>query len=390
MSFNKVPLLDLQAQNGPLEKEIIQAFKEVFSSGQFILGRWVEKFEAEIAAYLGAPHAIGVSSGTDALLVSLMALDIGPGDAVVTTTFSFFATAGVIARTGARPYFADIEPHTCNISIASAEKAIQQAQTDGFRVKAIIPVHLFGQCADMQLLLELAPKHGLAVIEDAAQAIGAQYPLSGKAVMAGSMGATGCFSFFPSKNLGCFGDGGLVVTADASLAERIRRLRNHGAQPKYYHSETGGNFRLDALQAAVLSVKLPHLEKWHQKRRENARYYQKLFQQTGLTGRNFISLPVEKYSGLNNGHIYNQFVIRVKNRESLRKWLDEKNVSVEVYYPLPFHLQKCFDNLGYRRGDFPEAEKAAQEVLAIPVYPELTREQQEYVVKAIADYYPTY
>ncbi|MBC7325951.1 MAG: DegT/DnrJ/EryC1/StrS family aminotransferase, partial [Moorella sp. (in: Bacteria)] len=353
----------------------------------FILGRWVEKFEAEVAAYLEAPHAIGVSSGTDALLVSLMALDVGPGDAVVTTTFSFFATAGVISRVGARPCFADIEPDTYNISIASAEKAVQKAKNDGRRVKAIIPVHLFGQCADLQPLLELAQRYGLAVVEDAAQAIGARYPLNGKAVPAGTMGATGCFSFFPSKNLGCFGDGGLVVTADAGLAERIRRLRNHGAQPKYYHSAIGGNFRLDALQAAILSVKLPHLEKWHRRRQENARHYRHLFQQSGLTGRGFVSLPREKYPGLTNGHIYNQFVLRVKDRENLRQWLAEKNIGTEVYYPLPFHRQQCFAGLGYRPGDFPAAEKAAEEVLAIPIYPELTREQQEYVVGAIESFY---
>lgn len=387
MSPTRVPLLDLWAQNGPLEQKIMQAIKEVISSGQFILGRWVEKFEAEVAAYLETPHAIGVSSGTDALLVSLMALDAGPGDAVVTTTFSFFATAGAIARTGARPYFADIEPDTYNISIASAEKAIQKAQNDGFLVKAIIPVHLFGQCADLQLLRELAQQYGLAVIEDAAQAIGARCPYNGKAVPAGTMGAAGCFSFFPSKNLGCFGDGGLVVTADASLAEKIRCLRNHGARPKYYHSAIGGNFRLDALQAAVLSVKLPYLEKWHRQRQENARYYRQLFRQAGLTESGAVSLPAEKYPGVPNGHIYNQFVLRVKDRENLRNWLTERNIGTEIYYPLPFHLQQCFTRLGYRPGDFPVAEKATAEVLAIPIYPELTREQQEYVVGAIADFY---
>lgn len=387
-----VPLLDLKAQNGPLKGKILKAIEEVFDSSQFILGPWVERFEKEVASYIGAKHAIGVSSGTDALLVSLMALGVGPGDAVVTTTFSFFATAGVVVRVGARPYFADIEEETYNLDPASAAAAIEKARADGFKVKAIIPVHLYGQCARMQEIMEIADKYGLKVIEDAAQALGAQCPVNGAVRNAGTIGDLGCFSFFPSKNLGCLGDGGLVTTNDDALADRVRLLRTHGAKPKYYHALVGGNFRLDALQAAVLREKLPFLNTWHEGRQANARRYRELFARTGLIEKGLIELPREAYPSVKYGHIYNQFVLRVKNnklknRDGLREYLNRKRIGNEIYYPVPFHLQQCFAELGYQRGDFPRAERAAEELIAIPVYPELTLQQQEYVVKAIEEYF---
>lgn len=387
MPERQVPLLDIKAQNGPLKAEIMGVIAEVYDSGQFIMGPRVDLFEKEIADYLGVRYAVGVSSGTDALLVSLMAMDIGPGDAVVTTTFSFFATAGAVSRVGATPFFADIDPDSFNISPESAESAVLRARRQGYRVKAIIPVHLYGQCADMAAVMDLAEKYNLRVIEDAAQAIGAKYPLGGRTVNAGTIGDCGCFSFFPSKNLGCLGDGGLVATRDEALADKIKLLRTHGARPKYYHSEIGGNFRLDALQAAVLSKKLPHLEKWHQKRRANAGYYRKLFNDSGLVEKGYVKLPGETRPGVENGHIYNQFVIRVKDRDNLRAFLAENNIGSEVYYPVPFHLQQCFAGLGYGKGDFPAAEAAAEEILAIPVYPEITGEQQEYVVNTMREYY---
>ena len=391
-SAQSVPLLDLKAQNGPLKEKILKAIEEVFDSNQFILGPWVERFEKEAAGYIGAKHAIGVSSGTDALLVSLMALSVGPGDAVITTAFSFFATAGVVVRAGARPYFADIEEETYNLDPASAAAAVEKARADGFEVKAIIPVHLYGQCARMQEIMEVAGRYGLKVIEDAAQALGAQCPVDGAVKNAGTIGDLGCFSFFPSKNLGCLGDGGLVTSGDDALAERVRLLRTHGARPKYYHALVGGNFRLDALQAAVLLEKLPYLNAWHEGRRANARRYRELFARTGLIEKGLVELPGEAYPGVKYGHIYNQFVLRVKNnklknRDGLREYLNRKRIGNEVYYPVPFHLQQCFAHLGYRLGDFPRAERAAEELIAIPVYPELTREQQEYVVKSIEEYF---
>ena len=380
MQITQVPLLDLAAQNGPLKEKIMQAIEEVYDSGKFIMGHWVQQFEKEVAAYLEVKHALGVSSGTDALLLALMALGIKPGDAVVTTTFSFFATAGVIARAGATPFFADIEADTYNICPKSAEKAILKAKEQGYTIKALIPVHLYGQSANMTAIMVLAQKYNLKVIEDAAQAIGAKYPLNSKTVSAGTIGHCGCFSFFPSKNLGCLGDGGLVVTNDDDLADKLKLLRTHGAWPKYYHAEIGGNFRLDALQAAVLSQKLPYLNNWHHQRRTNAATYRKLFAATDLLKTGYLQLPVETYPETKFGHIYNQFVIRVKDREKLRTHLGKHKIASEIYYPVPFHLQECFKNLGYSKGDFPAAEKAAHEVLAIPVYPEITKEQQEYVV----------
>jgi dTDP-4-amino-4,6-dideoxygalactose transaminase len=364
-----VPLLDLQGQYRPLRDDILAAVTRVCDSQRFIGGPEVENFEKEIAGYLGVPHAIGLSSGTDALLIALMALGIGPGDEVITPTFSFFATAGCVTRVGATPRLVDVDPATFNIDPASLEAAITP------RTKVIIPVHLYGQCADMDAVMALADKHGLVVLEDAAQAIGSTY----KGRPAGSIGKAGCFSFFPSKNLGAFGDAGMLTTTDEALAHEVRLLRNHGAEPKYFHKRIGGNFRLDALQAAILRIKLPHLEGWTKGRQANADRYDALFRERGLLGR--VTLPARAHG---RNHIFNQYVIRVAGRDALRARLDAKGIGTEVYYPVPFHLQECFAPLGYRRGDFPAAEAAADETLAIPIYGELTEAQQREVVDAIA------
>ncbi len=375
----KVDFLNLEIQHQQLDQEIMGAIRRVLDDNIFILGPEVSKFEKNIANYCGAKYAIGVSSGTDALLVSLMALDVGTGDEVITTPFSFFATAGVIARVNAKPVFVDIDPATLNISVSKIGTAITS------RTKAIIPVHLFGQCCDMNTITEISQTHGLSVIEDAAQAIGAEY-IDGR--RAGTMGDLGCFSFFPSKNLGALGDAGMVITDSDELAEKVRRLRVHGSKPKYFHSLIGGNFRLDALQAAVLNVKLGHLNKWTEKRQQHARQYETLFSQAGLEG-TVLSLPSSVYenTGQSHYHIYNQYVVRVPNRDELRKYLQENGIGSEVYYPVPFHLQECFEGLGYQEGDFPEAERAAQECLALPIFPELTKSQQEAIVDAITTFY---
>jgi dTDP-4-amino-4,6-dideoxygalactose transaminase len=368
MSSMRVPLLDLQAQYRPLRDEILAAMTRVADSQRFIMGPEIDALESELAAILDVRHAITVSSGTDALLLALMALDVRPGDEVVTTTYSFFATAGEIVRVGARPVLVDIDPDTFNIDVDAAVAAITP------RTKAIIPVHLFGLSADLDPLLEAAARAGVAVVEDAAQAIGATY--KGRTV--GGFGAFGCFSFFPSKNLGAFGDAGLVTTNDDALAARGRLLRTHGMQPKYYHHVVGGNFRMDALQAAVLRVKAPHLAAWTAGRRANAARYRALFRDAGLDGA--VRLPIEVPDRL---HIFNQFVIRTPERDALKQHLDEQGIGNEIYYPVPFHLQPCFADLGYRRGQFPHAERAAAESLAIPVYGELTVAQQEHVVSTI-------
>ncbi|MCS7048544.1 MAG: DegT/DnrJ/EryC1/StrS family aminotransferase [Verrucomicrobiae bacterium] len=362
----QVPLLDLKAQYATIREEVRKALDEVCESQHFILGPEVEKLEQNVAAYSGCAHGIGVSSGTDALLVALMAIEVKPGDEVITTPYSFFATAGVIARLGARPVFVDIEPKTYNINPALIERAITS------RTRAIIPVHLFGQCADMDSILDVARRHQLPVIEDAAQAIGAQY--DGK--RAGSMGTVGCFSFFPSKNLGGFGDGGMVVTNDATLAERVRVLRVHGSKPKYYHQLVGGNFRLDALQAAVLNVKFKYLDAWTAGRQRNAAFYD----------RAFADLPLQRPAAVRH-HIYNQYIIRTKRRDELQAFLKAAGIGTEIYYPVPLHLQKCFADLGYRQGDFPEAEAAARETLALPIYPELKEEQLAYVVDCVRQFF---
>jgi dTDP-4-amino-4,6-dideoxygalactose transaminase len=367
-----VPLLDLQAQYAPLRQPLLEALTRVADSQRFIMGPEVEAFEREVAAVVDVRHAIGVSSGTDALTAALMALDIGPGDEVVTTTFSFFATAGCIARVGARPVLVDIDPETFNIDMVAATRACTA------RTRALMPVHLFGQSADMSAVLALADEYNLKVIEDAAQAIGA----TDHGGRVGGIGNLGCFSFFPSKNLGAFGDAGLVTTNDDGLAHKVRLLRNHGMEPKYSHQLVGGNFRIDAIQAAVLRVKLPHLEAWTNGRRANAARYRALFADAGFSGT--VTPPTERPD---RHHIYNQFVIRVPDRDGLKRHLDAAGVGTEIYYPVPFHRQACFADLGYRAGDFPHAERAAAEVLALPIYPELTAEQQTYVVEQIDAYY---
>lgn len=376
----KIPLLDLKAQHAPIQREILEAIGRVVESQAFILGPEVEKLEQRIAAYCQTQFAVGVSSGTDALLVALMGLGIGSGDEVITTVYSFFATAGVIARLGAKPVFVDIDPATYNLDPNKVESAITT------RTKAILPVHLYGQCAEMASILETAGEHGLAVVEDAAQAIGAEYRDGHRA---GSMGTLGCLSFFPSKNLGALGDGGMVLTNDAALNEKIRTLRVHGSKPKYYHKFIGGNFRLDALQAAILNVKLDYLDAWTRRRQENAKRYTQLFEESGLLERVGLILPQAVYSevGVPHGHIYNQFVIRVPHRDRLRAYLQQEGIGSEVYYPVPFHLQECFRALGYREGDFPCAEQAAKETLALPIYPELASEMQSHVVEKIRAFY---
>ena len=370
----KVPLLDLQAQYRPLREEILAAITRVSDSQRFILGPEVEELERELAEWMGVRRTIGVSSGTDAVLVALMACGIGPGDEVVTSTYSFFATAGCIARVGAVPVLVDIDPTTYNLNPAAVRDALTP------RTRAIVPVHLFGLIADMDPILQTARKAGLAVIEDAAQAIGSR----SNGAMAGTLGAVGCFSFFPSKNLAAFGDGGFVSTTDDGLANRLKLLRNHGAEPKYFHKIIGGNFRLDALQAAVLRVKLPHLARWTEARRKNATLYQRLFAEVGLSEQ--VRVPFEPAGSY---HIFNQFVIQVRERDELREYLRARDIGTEVYYPVPFHLQECFAHLGYRRGAFPVAEAAARETLALPIYGELTPSQIEYVVHTIAEFMST-
>jgi dTDP-4-amino-4,6-dideoxygalactose transaminase len=381
-----VPLLDLKIQYQSLKNELDGALIRIAESQYFILGPEVDKMEKAFCEYLDCKYAIGVSSGTDALLIALMALDIQPGDEVIVPTYSFFATAGVVSRMNAVPVFADIDPVTFNINPDDIEKRITK------KTRAIIPVHLYGQSCEMNKIMDIARRHNLKVVEDGAQAIGVQYK-DGKHV--GTIGDIGCFSFFPSKNLGCFGDGGLVVCNNDELGEKLRILRVHGGKPKYYHKIIGGNFRLDAIQAAVLNVKLPHLDNWSSRRRSNAELYTKLFVKAGLaeiTGKtefddkNRVLLPkaVYKDSGVKNYHIYNQYIIRVKDRDAVRKHLSDKGIGTEIYYPVPFHKQECFSALNYKNGDFPLAEEAADDSIALPIYPELTEQQQKYVVDEIA------
>ena len=368
-----VPLLDLSAQLRTIEKEVKAAVDEVIDSTRYIMGPKVVELEERIAEYVGARFATGVSSGTDALLISLMALDVGPGDIVVTTPFSFFATAGVIARLGATPAFVDIDPDTYNLSPVALRKWFERERGKIDKVKAIIPVHLYGQCADMDPILEISGEFDIPVVEDAAQAIGARYPSKNGELKAGSMGTLGCFSFFPSKNLGAMGDGGMVVTNDPGLDEKLKKLRNHGAKPKYYHALIGGNFRLDPIQAAVLLVKLPHLETWHKMRQKNAAHYDE-----NLAADAEIKKPVIAYN--REYHIYNQYVISVPDRrDELRNFLKDNDIGTEVYYPVPFHEQECFEYLGYKTGDFPCCEHAATHAVALPIYPELTTEMLKYV-----------
>ncbi len=369
-----VPLLDLKAQYATIRQEIHTAVDAVLESQQCILGPVVSECEAKLAAYCGCPHAITVSSGSDALLISLMAENISPGDEVITTPYTFFATAGAIARLGAKPVFVDIDPATYNINPAGIEKKITKS------TKAIMPVHLYGQCAEMDAIMDIANRHGIPVVEDAAQAIGAEY----KGRRAGSMGRYGCFSFFPSKNLGAAGDGGMVTVSDPELNERLQMLRNHGMKPKYYYGLIGGNFRFDAVQAAIINVKLQYLDRWTAGRQSNAARYRRLFEEAGLLKEGLVQLP---YEVPGNRHIYNQFVIRVSRRDELLAHLKAQQIGVEVYYPVPLHIQECFAYLGHHEGEFPESERAAKETLALPIYPELSDQQAQWVVDAIQAFF---
>jgi dTDP-4-amino-4,6-dideoxygalactose transaminase len=387
--MTNVPLLDLKAQFAQIRSEVMPLIEHVCTTQQFILGDNVRGFEQEIALYCGAPFGVGVSSGTDALLLALMALGIGTGDEVVTSPFTFFATAGTIARSGARPVFCDIDPETYNMSPSAVQTFIERdciATGDGLvnratrgRIKAIMPVHLYGQAADMDGFMEIARRHGLKVIEDAAQAIGTEYK---RGVRVGSIGDIGCFSFFPSKNLGAFGDAGLCTTKDPELAERMRVLRVHGGKPKYFHALIGGNFRLDELQAAVLRVKLKYLDGWTSGRQRNAAYYDRAFSAARFGGR-----VITPRATPGQRHIFNQYVVRVHERDTLKNFLGEHGIGTEIYYPVPLDRQECFRYLGYAPGAFPESERAAAETLAIPIYPELTEEQLGTVVARVAEYF---
>lgn len=412
----KVPLLDLKTQYQGIKKEIKEAVEEVFESQQFILGPKVEALEESVADYCGCKYAVGVSSGTDGLLIALMAAGIGTGHGVITTPYTFFATSGSIVRAGARPLFVDIDPATFNVDPVGIRKLIEAEcrfdpateqlvhRQTATVIRAIMPVHLYGQCADMDPILKLAKEYHLLLLEDGAQAIGAEYLSGNKYTMrAGSMGKFGCFSFFPTKNLGGCGDGGMVTTHDRDSAEKLRVLRVHGSKPKYYHQLVGGNFRLDALQAAVLLVKLKYLDGWTAKRREHASHYNSLFQQSGLVEKGFITPPRSVWEGRFskrvsnpksavpnpqfNGHIYNQYVIRAQTRDELRAYLIEQGIGTEIYYPISLHQQECFAQLGYSKADFPESEKAALTTLALPIYPELKPAQLAYVVERIYSFY---
>ena len=393
----RVPLLDLREQYRALVEPIREAIDAVLASQRFILGPQVEAFEKAIRAYCDARNAIGVSSGTDALLAILMALGIGRGDAVITTPYTFFATAGCIARTGAKPLFVDIDPETYNISPSAIQEYIEKScrsdsngelkTRSGEKVRAIIPIHLFGLCCEMDAIHQISEHYQLDVIEDAAQALGAEYPLGGRIAKAGGMGEAGFFSFYPSKNLGAAGDAGMIICRDAGLAKKLRILRDHGMEPRYHHHVIGGNFRLDEIQAAILAVKLPHLESWSATRRDAADFYRAEFARAGLAKK--VVLPAEPYRdrGLTNHHIYHQYVIRTPRRDALREHLAKREIETAIYYPIGLHEQKAFSYLGYKKGDFPETERAARETLALPIYPEITREAQRYVANAIVEFF---
>jgi dTDP-4-amino-4,6-dideoxygalactose transaminase len=387
--MTNVPLLDLKAQFSQIRAEVMPVIDQVCASQHFILGEHVRALEGELAAYCKASEGIGVSSGTDALLLALMALEIGAGDEVITSPFTFFATAGTIVRTGARPVFCDIDPATFNISPRAVQDFIDDHcvvqegrlihRATGGRVKALMPVHLYGQSADMEPLMDIARRHGLKVIEDAAQAIGTEYK---GGLRAGMIGDVGCFSFFPSKNLGAFGDAGLCTTNDPELAETLRVMRVHGGKPKYFHAVIGGNFRIDELQAAILRVKLKYLDGWTQGRQRNAAYYDGAFAGAGLGEKLRTPLVVAGYR-----HIFNQYVVRVQRRDALKQHLTACGIGTEIYYPVPLHLQKCFASLNHHAGDFPHSERAAEETLALPIYPELTEEQLAHVVASVVSFY---
>ena len=383
----QIPLLDLRPQHEGLRDEIIAAVTDVIDSTRYIMGPELERFEEAVAEYSGCKYALGVSSGTDALLLALMSLNIGQGDKVLVPDFSFFATAGVVSRLNAEPVFLEIDPTNFNLCPNHLEEKLENyTEEELAQVKAVIPVHLFGQCADMQAILAVAKQFGIAVVEDAAQAIGAEYRLNGEARRAGEMSDVGCMSFFPSKNLGGVGDGGMVTTNDAELHHQLRIKRVHGAEPKYYHKVIGGNFRMDPIQACVLRIKLQRLEIWHEQRRQNAAHYNQLLGSAQLEE---VVCPAAVYKDDNllNHHIYNQYTVRVQRRKDLKKFLQERGVATEIYYPVPFHRQECFADLGYRPGSLPESDCAAQEVLALPIYPGLNHDMQEYVVENLIEFY---
>ena len=375
-----VPLLDLTRQYAALRDEILAAIERVCASQHFILGSEVESLEKELAVFTGASAAVGCASGTDALWLALTAVGVRPGDEVITTSFSFFASASAIVRAGARPVLADVDPQTLNIDPAQVEKLLRSRAGN---VRALLPVHLYGQCADMDALQQVAEEFHVALVEDAAQAVGASW----QGRHAGSIGETAAFSFYPSKNLSAYGEAGAVTTRNAEHAERMRRLRNHGSPRRYYHEEFGWNSRLDAIQAAVLRVKLPHVNEWNNRRRQHAANYGRLLSEAGLTSKStgapLIVLSVPPHAH----HVFHQYVIRAQRRDDLRHFLTERGIGTEIYYPLPLHLQSCFGYLGYQEGDLPESERAAREVLALPMFPELTEEEQRWVVESIADFY---
>lgn len=391
-----VPLLDLTRQYAQIRDAVLREVDGVISSQQFILGRKVEEFEAAVAGYVGCGHAVGMSSGTDAQLAILMALGIGAGDAVITTPYTFFATAGCIHRVGAETVFVDVDPSTLNMDPARlAEYLSEQCRPDddgvlrtrrGNRVRAVVPVHLFGLCCDMDAICRTAQEHGLVVIEDAAQAMGAEYPSHRGAIQAGAIGNFGYYSFFPAKNLGAFGDAGLSTCADAAHAEALRLTRNHGMEQRYYHRSVGGNFRIDALQAAVLHVKLAHLDEWNASRARNADRYAEAFDAAELG--ELVTPPTRPYRGqVKSDHIFHQYVVRAERRDALAAHLVERGIGHGIYYPVPLHLQECFAYLGYREGDFPVSERAARETIALPVFPELREDELAEVVDAIASFY---
>ena len=385
-------LLDLHRQYQQIRHEVLAAIERVCSSQQFILGAEVEALESEIAAFIGVPAAVGCASGTDALWLALLAAGVQPGDAVITTAFSFFASASAIARAGARPVLVDVDPHTLNIDPAQVEAKLRAGGS--YKVRALLPVHLYGQCADMDALQRLSDEFQLPIIEDAAQAIGATW----RDRRAGALGLAAAFSFYPSKNLSAYGEAGLVTTRDPEYAQRMRRLRNHASPRRYLHEELGWNCRMDAIQAAVLRVKLPHIENWNQQRRDRAATYDRLFAEAGLVcgvpGQGFEARRSEVQSPVtlphrspHASHVFHQYVIRALRRDELRRFLTERKIGTEIYYPLPLHLQPCFAYLGYCEGDLPESERAAREVLALPMFPELTEDEQQWVVQAIAEFY---
>lgn len=380
----KIPIVDLRAQYAVIREQVRQAIDQVSESQQFILGPAVKNFEALMAAYLNCGCAVGVGSGSDALLLALMALGIGPGDAVITTPFTFFSTVSSITRLGAAPLLADIDADGYLLSVKEVKANLAERGHRGLRVRAILPVHLFGECCAMNELVGLAQKHHLQIVEDVAQACGARMRIGGETQFAGAIGDIGCFSFFPSKNLGGFGDGGMVTTRDPELAERVTMLRMHGERVRYHHEVTGINSRLDSLQAAVLAVKQQYLETWCGQRIERAEKYYELFTQSGLLGHRVLKIPARS---VDKSHVFNNYVIRVERRDELKQFLAENGIQSEIYYPLPLHLQNCFADLGYRKDDFPHAELAASQVLALPLYPELTSAQQESVVTTIRAFY---